>query len=368
MGKTAEQLLVHSEASLHAMIENAGMTIYSLDHDFRYTHFNSNLKESLKKVYNIEVKIGDVVFDFLSTDNPTESDEWRSLYSRALAGEMLEFVKEFTAEGYHSFIKFYINPIKERDEITGLACVAIDITKERLAEMEVKKIADDLLKRNHHLEQYAYIIAHNLRSPIANLLGIANLLEMPGASPADKEEAKTHILGAVQRLDLVIRDLNDILQAQEEINQHRESVRFESMVSEITASIQSAIENSGAVITTDFLGCPGMVTVKPFVHSMFYNLICNSIKYSKPGTRPTIRISSKSSEGRVLLTFEDDGLGLDLEAYGDKVFGLYKRFHPQVAEGKGIGLFMVKTHVEALGGEIRIDSKVGYGTTITIKL
>jgi signal transduction histidine kinase len=68
------------------------------------------------------------------------------------------------------------------------------------------------------------------------------------------------------------------------------------------------------------------------------------------------------------LKFEDDGLGFDLQAYGDKIFGLYKRFHPHVAEGKGVGLFMVKTQVENLGGEISIESEPGRRTVFTILL
>jgi PAS domain S-box-containing protein len=292
MDKTAEQLLMHSEASLRAMIENAGMTIYSLDRNFRYIHFNSYLKESLRKIYNVEIKIGDVIFDFLAKDSPAEAAEWHSVYSRALAGEPLEFVKEFNVEGYHSFLKFYVNPIRERNEVTGLTCIALDITKERLAELEINRIADDLLKRNHHLEQYSYIIAHNLRAPIANLLGIANLVEMPGASAVDKEEAKSYILNAVRRLDLVIRDLNDILQAKEEVNLHRESIQFEAITKDVIASVQSLITKSGATIVMDFESHPGMITIKSYLNSIFYNLICNCIMYSRPGNKPTILISS----------------------------------------------------------------------------
>ena len=366
--KTAEQMLSHSKASLSAMIENAGMTIYSLDRNFRYTHFNTDLKQSLKQVYNVDIKVGDVIFDFLYTDSPEEAEEWRALYTRAFDGEPLQFVKEFVVKGFHSFLKFFINPIKEGAEVTGLACVAIDISKERQEEIQKEKISRELFLRNQSLEQYSYIIAHNLRGPIANLLGIANLLELPDVSASDKAEATSHVLQSAKRLDDVVRDLNDILKAKEEINIHRESVSFDDIVDDVKESISGVVERSGIKITTEFLDPTGMITVKGFLHSIFYNLISNSIKYSRPGTKPLMKIMSDHNNGKVRITFCDNGLGLDLGSYGDKVFGLYRRFHPQIAEGKGMGLFMVKTHVETLGGVISIQSEVGEGTTFIIEL
>ncbi len=494
-GTTAEQRLSQSEASLNAIIENAEMTVYSLDREFRYIHFNSYLRASLKHLYGIDIKVGDVIFDFLYRDDPEEANYWRTTYSRALDGEVLEFVKEFKVGSDHSYFKFCINPIRVDNEIHGIACVAIDISLERIAEMKVRrsearfrallensldaivvvdadhnivytsesmarilgydhdaflvvnmldlnihdqdvsqmdeayakalsfpgapqsatvrmkhrlghfiwisgvitnmldnksvggvvcnfrevtkqreielqreKIAEDLCKRNQHLEHYAYIVAHNLRAPIANLLGIANLLEMPGVSPSDKEEAKSHILGSARRLDDVVRDLNEILQAKAELNLHRESVGFREIVSEVVDSLKDAVEKSRTIIEVDFSQHVWMVTVRAYLYSIFYNLISNAIKYSKPGTVPWIRITSKKIDGRTCLTFEDNGLGFDLAMYGENVFGLYKRFHPQIAEGKGMGLFMVKTHVENLGGEISIESEVGKGSVFTILL
>lgn len=361
-------MLSQSEASLNAIIENAAMLIFSLDREFRYIHFNSLLKKSVKQIYNVDIKIGDVVFDFLYKENPQEASEWRVRYASALGGEAVQFVKETSVGEYHSFFKFHINPITEGGEITGLACVAIDISTERLAEMQRERITRDLFVRNHTLEQYSYIVAHNLRGPIANLLGIANLLEMEEVSRKDKDEAISHIMSSARKLDDVIRDLSDILQAKEQISPHRESVRFADVVSDVTMSIQSAVAKSGATIVTNFCELTGLITVKSYLHSIFYNLISNSIRFAKPGSLPLIRINSKRTAGGTCITFQDNGLGFDLAAHGEKIFGLYSRFHPNITDGKGMGLFMVKTHVETLGGSITVSSEVGEGTTFTIHL
>jgi signal transduction histidine kinase len=106
--------------------------------------------------------------------------------------------------------------------------------------------------------------------------------------------------------------------------------------------------------------------VKSYLYSIFYNLIINSIKYRKPGRRPFINIYSREKANKITLVFCDNGSGIDLSRYGDKIFGLYKRFHYDV-EGKGMGLFMVKTQVESLEGNISVRSQIDEGSEFTVE-
>jgi signal transduction histidine kinase len=110
----------------------------------------------------------------------------------------------------------------------------------------------------------------------------------------------------------------------------------------------------------------GLRTIKSYIYSIFYNLTSNSIKFKQPGIPPIIEISSFLSENKIVLLFKDNGLGIDLNKKGNQVFGLYKRFHLDT-EGKGIGLYMVKTQVESLGGTIFIHSNVNTGTEFRIE-
>jgi signal transduction histidine kinase len=103
------------------------------------------------------------------------------------------------------------------------------------------------------------------------------------------------------------------------------------------------------------------------MYSIFYNLITNSIKYKDHNRSKTIiKIRSYKKGDKIKLTFKDNGMGIDLEKNKEFVFGLYKRFHPQVSAGKGVGLCMTKAQVEALGGKIGIKSKVNIGTLFII--
>jgi signal transduction histidine kinase len=224
----------------------------------------------------------------------------------------------------------------------------------------------DLIERNKNLEQYAYIVSHNLRGPVANILGVARLLEMNGATTEDKQLSLQHLFNSTRRLDDVVGDLNLILQMQS-VNEQREEVDLHDLVKDIELSIQDVVRKSNVEIATSF-NVRSIATVRSYLYSIFYNLITNSIKYRQDGIRPIIRIVSEIENDRIRIRFADNGLGIDLETHREKLFGLYKRFHLDHAEGKGVGLFMTKTQVEALGGKISVTSQVNIGTEFTVEL
>ena len=142
---------------------------------------------------------------------------------------------------------------------------------------------------------------------------------------------------------------------------------FANLLDDIKYSINNLLVNENVEITSDFSEAEEMTTLKTYMYSIFYNLVSNSIKYRQHGIKPLIEITSKKEKNNVVLTFKDNGLGMDLVHKGDQVFGMYKRFHSHT-EGKGMGLYMVKTQVETLGGKITVDSAVNQGTTFTITL
>ena len=141
-----------------------------------------------------------------------------------------------------------------------------------------------------------------------------------------------------------------------------------SIIQDIEISLSTLIKDEEAIIVYDKIERNEMITIKSYLYSILYNLILNSLKYRRKEVRPIIEISSKVVEGKLQLLVKDNGLGIDLKKKGDQVFGLYKRFHTKTAEGKGMGLFMVKTQVETIGGRISLTSIVNEGTQFTISL
>jgi PAS domain S-box-containing protein len=244
--------------------------------------------------------------------------------------------------------------------------IVMDITERKQAETERETMISEIINRNKELEQFSYIVSHNLRSPVANILGAAVELTIGGNDSETDAILKKWILDSSERLDGVVKDLNLILQAKHEFNETKETVNFSSIVDDIELSLGQLTDIDNLKISRDFSGIDQLFTVKSYLYSIFFNLISNSLKYRNKETESKLHIQSEIHNGIVIISFSDNGLGIDLERKGDHIFGLYKRFHDHV-EGKGIGLFMVKTQVESLGGKISVQSAVNKGTEFKIE-
>lgn len=236
----------------------------------------------------------------------------------------------------------------------------VNITDKKLLELERKKIIDDLVARNRDLEQFSNILSHNLRAPISTILGLTGLFNQE----QEIEDVQAIIKGVEQsasQLDNVIKDLNEILRVKHTLTEIKVDVSLEDIANEAKALLNHAIEDKEAIIEFNFSKAPKLNTVRSYMSSIFYNLISNALKYAQTNANPVIKISSDTENGNTILTFKDNGIGIDLDKHKNQLFGLYKRFHAHI-EGKGLGLFIVKTQVDALQGTIDVTSKPNEGT------
>jgi len=273
---------------------------------------------------------------------------------------------------WHIFSQAHFESDKEGNPI-GLYSVVRDVTERKeaeealtLSETERTKMVADLIQRNKDLEQFSYIVSHNLRAPVANILGLTNIIETIGFDLDEEKKIMGYVSIAAKSLDNVIRDINNILELKNNVNEKRQSVKFSTLLSEIKSSIDNVITEEQVQIISDFSAADEILTVKSYLYSIFLNLISNSIKYRQYKIPPVIEVTSTRSGNKIGLIFKDNGLGIDMKRKGKEVFGLYKRFHNHV-EGKGMGLFMVKTQVETLGGTVTVASEINKGTTFTIE-
>jgi signal transduction histidine kinase len=228
------------------------------------------------------------------------------------------------------------------------------------------EVVNNLLRRNRDLEQFANIVAHNIRSPLANIMGLNRLLGLE-LSEADKATALKGINTSAEKLENVIRDLNDVLQIRKTDTSPKDAIDLTTVVEDIRQSISGMIAQSKATITCDFVCAPVVYSIRSYIQSIFLNMITNAIKYSRPGFAPTITVQSQMDSGALVLRFADNGIGIDLEKHGANMFGLYKRFSDR-PDGKGLGLYMVKTQIEALDGTIEVESTLGAGTEFIITI
>lgn len=265
------------------------------------------------------------------------------------------------------YVSLTVSPIKDASgNVVGASKVLRDISHQKLMALERERILNDVQQRNRDLEQFSYIVSHNLRGPVATILGLTDLLKTNNLEPEEKEIMIDGVSSSVSNLDSVIKDLNTILQIRREINEKRAEVSFSSLLHNVQSVLSNSIKQEQVTFITDFSKVDSIKTVKSYIYSIFYNLISNSIKFKQPGVPPVIEITSSISENKIVILIRDNGIGIDLGKKEKQVFGLYKRFHPNT-EGKGVGLYMVKSQVEALDGKISVQSEVNRGTEFRIE-
>ena len=252
-----------------------------------------------------------------------------------------------------------------RGVVTGAINVLIDITNRKKVEIETLTLVDQLEFKNRELKQFAYMVSHNLRAPIARILGLASIF---GKDFSENVFILDKIKEATVNLDDVVRDINMVVSARHSEGLKVEYVDFETELNRIRHVLDNEIKESRAVITFDFKAVRGAKTVSSYIYSMIYNLLSNAIKYRLPEVPSRIYFQTTQDEKFICLSVKDNGMGIDLSKNAGKIFGLYKRFHGDEIPGKGIGLHLVKTHAESLGGRVEVESKINEGIQFKIYL
>lgn len=362
----SETMVYEEKLALSSLIVNSSHdVILSTTLDGIITSWNSGAEKVLG--YSSNEAIGQSIYMLIPDElqeeevNITKSIKDRKVIDRY---ETVRIKKDGTLLD----VSLTVSPIvNEFNRVIGSSKIMRDISAQKASEYEKAQIMNDLIQRNKDLEQFAYIVSHNLRAPVANIIGVTNFFKMPDIEPDEKLVMIEALNHSAIALDNVIKDLSLILQIRREINEQKTIIHFSEIINEIKLSVENLIKSEKVQIAFDFSAIDQITTIKSYIYSIFYNLISNSIKYKQPDIPPVIKIKSSLVENQIVLHFSDNGMGIDLKKNKDSVFGLYKRFHHNI-EGKGMGLFMVKTQVETLGGKISIRSEPNKGTEFKIEL
>jgi len=240
-----------------------------------------------------------------------------------------------------------------------------DISDRKKRRAELHRFVEVTAEQNKRLLNFTYIVSHNIRSHVANLKGILNILE------SDSEDVKETFIPlmkqSVENLDESLSNLNEIVNIQAKVSITQKAINLFEVVEKTLLNLKVAARDSGVQIDNrvpeDFV----FETNPAYIDSILLNLLSNSIKYSAKDRVPVIRITAVKDGNEILIEVIDNGIGIDMAKYRELVFGMYKTFH-QNKDAKGLGLFITKTQVEALGGKIELESEVNVGTTVRVML
>ena len=264
------------------------------------------------------------------------------------------------------FVRFSMIPIyNSENQVSHWISIQRDVTEEKNQEKEKEQLIRELTQNNKDLKQFSYITSHNLRAPLSNLIGLLNLIE---DTPNDNQELKELISGfskSTHLLNETINDLAKVMIIKDNPSIQKEEILLNGIFENVFCQLNSQIELYKPIIKLDFEKAATLYVNKAYIESILMNLLTNSIKYKSENRKLKISIASSQVNDTVVLTFKDNGIGIDLERNKDKVFGLYQRFH-NYPDSKGLGLYLVKSQVETMGGTIDIESEVNKGTIFTL--
>ena len=279
---------------------------------------------------------------------------------KVLKGETVNFYQELTLKGrkFHLLSFFFYD--SDRELAIGFS---IDITAQKKAEAAFQKISvknQELERINKVMDMFVYAVAHDLKNPINNLEMLQTLMD-EALQPDEKQSYKEAFKKSVKRLKQTVKGLVEIIELENSRNFLPLELDFAETLEHVQADLQAQLQGKNGTIEAIFHE-PRIFYNQAFLTSIFKNLISNAIKYSKAGIPPHIKIETKKKGAFILLTIKDNGIGIDLQQYGENLFKPFKRFNKKV-EGTGVGLHLVKSMVEKNGGYIQVESMVGEGTT-----
>lgn len=320
----------------------------------RILNVPENFKASLKNA-----------LDFYAPEHKGKATEY---FMKCTMGEPFNItIKMLTYDGKEFWARAIGKPWYDEDnEIIGMNGVFQDINAEKMKEISLEKSVKIIGSQNSRLFNFAHIVSHNLRSHASNLQLTLELMKSID-NPEEETELKQNLHRISDSLNTTISHLNEIVSVQSKAHEEKKIVNFENTLQTVKHSINRIILDTNTEIFSDFSEVPEIRYIPAYMESILLNLITNAIKYRHPDRDAVIDIYSYLEDGKVCLAVKDNGLGIDLETYGEAVFQMYKTFHHNGEDSVGIGLFITKNQIESLQGVINVESTVDQGSTFMIK-
>jgi PAS domain S-box-containing protein len=255
-------------------------------------------------------------------------------------------------------------PIFNGEVVEAVVSSFTDITDLKSKEEKIFDTLRAVVHQKNKLENFAHIVAHNLRAHAGNIYSLISIIE----EAKDEEEKNTflaYVKKASTQLNQTIQDLNEILDASRA--EGKKTIYIKDFVNHILDNLIVDLQHKKVKLRINIPEEMSIEYSPAYLESILLNFITNSIKYKHPYRNPVITLTGYMEGKSPVLEISDNGIGIDLAKYGDKLFGMYKTFHGN-KDAKGIGLYITKNQIEEMGGKVEVQSTLDQGTTFKIYL
>ncbi|WP_299519934.1 PAS domain S-box protein [Winogradskyella sp.] len=290
-------------------------------------------------------------------------------YEKLIHGKIDKYrVKQryFHKDGSLIWVLVYVSLVYFKEGRPHMIWQFNDITKQERSKAKLRAMLEVAKEQNERLSSFANIVTHNLRSHSGNLTTITEFLE---EDLPDISHSENFILlkKAVENLQETVSHLTEVARIKEIEQSKLVSLNLYDFVEKAMYNIIAMAQNANAIIYNEINEVHKVRGVPAYLDSIILNFLTNAIKYRSNKRTPIIELSSEIQDEFVVFRIKDNGIGIDIKKYGDKLFQMYKTFHDN-KDAIGIGLFITKNHIESLGGKVEVKSKVGVGTEFSIYL
>jgi PAS domain S-box-containing protein len=362
--KEAESLIEKSQARFKSLIDTIDGIVWEYDLETMTSTFIS------KKIENL---LGYSVEDFLEIPGFWEDHihpEDREFAIALSAKENKNYTNHdyeyrmITKNGKVIWIRDIMNYVFEKGKPVISRGIMIDITIMKEAEKDLNNSLQLVTEQNKRLLNFSYIVSHNLRSHTSNIESIIYLIE--SADTEDERNEMMHLLKSVSNsLDDTMKHLNEVVNINTNINLVTKPLILSKYISKAKDILTEQILLNDVSFITNIPDDAMINYNSAYLESIIYNLISNAIRYKHPQRKLIITINLYKENDKDVVEITDNGMGIDLAKNGDKIFGMYKTFSNN-PDARGIGLFITKNQIDAMGGTITVDSKPNVGSTFKI--
>ncbi|HCO84368.1 MAG TPA: hypothetical protein DIT95_12640 [Arenibacter sp.] len=346
--------LALSEEIFRTTFEHAAIGMVVIDLKGRLQKANPKICEILG--YGEKGILEKTVFDFV---HPEDVESAKDLFERTIV-TLDGFKTEKRCrhkDGSYIWIYEAVAAVKnDKGELMHFVAQIQDIS-------DKKQMTENLTEHNNRLTNFAHIVSHNLRSHTSNISMLLDLAVQDDPKVLENEYYR-NVKVVSDNMNETIRQLSEIVEINSQVSSTLTSQNLLKRVHKAMKTVDPVVKKNKATILAEVDANINVLAVHAYLESIILNLITNAIKYRSPERLPELKITSGTKGEYAFLSFEDNGLGIDLDRHGSKLFGMYKTFHSH-PEARGIGLFISKNQIEAMGGKIEVESELNKGTKFT---
>lgn len=360
----SEMKTKESELLLRTLIDNLPLNVYIKDLESKKILVNRS-EMDFCGITNEEDILGKDDFHFYDAEtagNFREEDLYVFNTKKPILGKENIVMNR---DGVLTNFLTYKIPLKcDTGKISGLVGFSLDISDLKQKESELRDLVNVTSIQNKKLIDFAHIVSHNLRSHTANFAMLLDFL-VHEKEEDEKKRILEMLTSASDNLLETLDNLNEAIAINTNTQIKKEDVKLCAAIIGIKKTLSPLLMESNTNIICNVPKGTIIKAVPEYLENILINFISNAVKYRSPERDPIIKCSTEKQGKYTILSISDNGIGIDLEKYGDKLFGMYKTFHNN-SNARGIGLYVTKNQIEAMKGKITTFSKVGEGTTFKI--